>query len=176
LCLNIICNRSFFLFWNDVSFVPIRVLHKDEKILGRKHIYLPHAQTAIYESKVKLFLKQRISHQLGRDAVVRFVCENSGIDVTINFLWKIFHKPIVLVVLTTANFGGFSNFCRYYTRSQTGKSTGYRPTLKHLSKPFYIICLINFMKKIHLHKSYIKYLRRYMFQLRQNKLKWRNVI
>ena len=26
--------------------------------------------------------------------------------------------------LTTANFGGFSNFCRYYTRSQTGKSTG----------------------------------------------------
>jgi hypothetical protein len=49
----------------------------------------------------------------------------------INFLWKIFHKPIVLVVLTTANFGGgFSNFCRYYTRSQTGKSTGYRPTLK----------------------------------------------
>jgi hypothetical protein len=31
---------------------------------------------------------------------------------------------IVLVVLTTANFGGFSNFCRYYTRSQAGKSTG----------------------------------------------------
>jgi hypothetical protein len=39
------------------------------------------------------------------------------------------------------------------------------------SKPFYIICLINFMKKIHLHKSYIKYLRRYMFQLKQNKSK-----
>jgi hypothetical protein len=36
------------------------------------------------------------------------------------------------VVLTTANFGGFSNFCRYYTRSQTGKSIGYRPTLKPL--------------------------------------------
>ena len=31
-------------------------------------------------------------------------------------------------------FGGFSNFCRYYTRSQTGKSTGYRPTLKPLLK------------------------------------------
>jgi hypothetical protein len=45
--------------------------------LGRKHIYLPHAQTAIYDSKVKLFLKQGISHQLGRDAVVRFECENS---------------------------------------------------------------------------------------------------
>ena len=37
-----------------VSFVPVRVLHEDEKILGRKHIYLPHAQTVIYYSKVKL--------------------------------------------------------------------------------------------------------------------------
>ena len=79
LCLNIICNQLFFYF------VPVRVLHKDEKILGRKHIYLPHAQTAIYDSKVKLF---------GRDAVVRFECENSAIDVIINFLWKIFHKPV----------------------------------------------------------------------------------
>jgi hypothetical protein len=60
-----------FLFWNDVSFVPVRVLHKDEKILGWKHIYLPHAQTAIYDSKVELFLKQGISHQLGRDAYLR---------------------------------------------------------------------------------------------------------
>jgi hypothetical protein len=41
-----------------------------KKMLGRKHIYLLHAQTAIYDSKVKLFLKQGISHQLGRDAVV----------------------------------------------------------------------------------------------------------
>jgi hypothetical protein len=45
-------------------------LFEDEKMLGRKHIYLLHAQTAIYDSKVKLFLKQGISHQLGRDAVV----------------------------------------------------------------------------------------------------------
>jgi hypothetical protein len=118
------------LFWNDVSFVPVRVLHKDEKILGQKHIYLPHAQTAIYDSKVKLFLKQGISHQLGRDAVVRFECENSAIDVIINFYEKYytslstFSPPLI--------FGGFSNFCRYYTRSQTGKSTGYRPTLKPL--------------------------------------------
>jgi hypothetical protein len=37
-----------------------------EKILGRKHIYLLHAQTVIYDSKVKLFLKQGISRQLGR--------------------------------------------------------------------------------------------------------------
>ena len=71
---------------NIISFVPVRVLHKEEKILGRKHIYLPHAQTAIYDSKVKLFLKQGISHQLGRDTVVRFECENSAIDVIINFL------------------------------------------------------------------------------------------
>jgi hypothetical protein len=49
-----------FLFWNNVSFVPVRVLHKDEKILGCKHIYLPHVQTAIYDSKVKIFLKQGI--------------------------------------------------------------------------------------------------------------------
>ena len=41
-------------------------------------------------------------------------------------------STIVLVVFTTAHFGGFSNFCRYYTQSQTGKSTGYRPTLKPL--------------------------------------------
>jgi hypothetical protein len=54
-----------------VSFVPVRVLYKDEKILGRTHIFLPHSQTAIYDSKVKLFLKQGISHQLGRGAVVR---------------------------------------------------------------------------------------------------------
>jgi hypothetical protein len=35
-----------------------------------------------------------------------------------------------VLLLTTANFGGFSNFCRYYT----GKSTGYRPTLKPLRR------------------------------------------
>jgi hypothetical protein len=100
-------------------------------MLGRKHIYLPHAQT---DSKVKLFLKQGISHQLGRDAVVRFECENSAIDVIINFYEKYSTSlsTIILVVLTTANFGEFSNFCRYYTRSQAGKSTGYRPTLKPL--------------------------------------------
>ena len=46
-------------------------------------------------------------------------------------------STIILVVLTTANFGGFSNFCRYCTRSQTCKSTGYRPTLK----PLYILFL-----------------------------------
>jgi hypothetical protein len=37
-------------------------------------------------SKVKLFLKQGISHKLGRDAGVRFEWENSAIDVIINFL------------------------------------------------------------------------------------------
>jgi hypothetical protein len=38
---------------------------KDEEISGRKPIYLPHTQTAIYDSEVKLFLKQGISRQLG---------------------------------------------------------------------------------------------------------------
>lgn len=113
---------------------------KDEKILGRKHIYLLHAQTAIYDSKVKFFLKQGISRQLGRgwmqlfDLNVRI----QQCDVIINFLWKIFHKPIVLVFLITTNLGGFSNFCWYYTRSQTGKSTGYRLTLKSLN---ILVCL-----------------------------------
>ena len=74
------------------------------------------------------------------NAVFRFESENSAIDVINNFLWKIFHNPIVLVVLTTANFGGFSNFCRYYTRSQTGESTGYRPTLKPL---IYVVIFIS---------------------------------
>jgi hypothetical protein len=32
--------------------------------------------------------KWGISHQLGRDAVVRFECENSAIDVIINFFMK----------------------------------------------------------------------------------------
>ena len=96
-----------------------------------ENIYLPHAQTAIYDSKVNLFLKQGISHQLGRDAVVRFECENSAIFYE---KYSTSLSTIVLVVLTTANFGGFSNFCLYYTRSQAGKSTGYRPTLKPLNK------------------------------------------
>ena len=61
-------------------------LFRSEFYTRMKHIYLPHAQTAIYDSKVKLFLKQEISRQLGHDVVVRFDCENSAIDVIINFL------------------------------------------------------------------------------------------
>jgi hypothetical protein len=104
-----------------------------EKILGRKHIYLPHAQTAIYDSKVKLFLKQGISSQLGR-GWMQFFDLNARIQqltwslifyekysTSQSYLW--FWPPLIL---------GFSNFCRYYTRSQTGKSTAYRPTLKPL--------------------------------------------
>jgi hypothetical protein len=51
-----------------VSFVPVRVLHEDETISERKHIYLPHAQTAtcIYNSEVKLFLNREYPvEQLG---------------------------------------------------------------------------------------------------------------
>jgi hypothetical protein len=43
-----------------------------------------------------------------------------------------FHATITTPLI----LGGFSNFCRYYTRSQTGKSTGYRPTLKPLLNTF----------------------------------------
>ena len=61
-------------------------------------------------------------------------------------------STIVLVVFTTANFGGFSNFCRYYTRSQTGKSTGYRPTLKPLPFQKFVF----FSSKSH-EEKFIKY-------------------
>jgi hypothetical protein len=53
-------------YWTPPKISGGQILHKDEKILGRKHIYLPHAQIVIYDSKVKLFLKQGISHHLGR--------------------------------------------------------------------------------------------------------------
>ena len=97
---------------------------------------------SIYDSKVKLFLKQGISCQLGRGWTQLFDL-NARIQ---QLTWSlIFYEKystslstIVLVVLTTANFGGFSNFCRYYTRSQAGKSTGYRPTLKPLGRPVII--------------------------------------
>jgi hypothetical protein len=43
------------------------------------------SNTFLLENTRLGFLKQGISHQLGRDAVVRFECENSAIDVIINF-------------------------------------------------------------------------------------------
>jgi hypothetical protein len=63
--------------------------------------FYPSVRTAIYDSKVKLFLKQGISHQLGRDAVVRFECDNSAIDVIINFL----EKNVRLLVAITSRLG-----------------------------------------------------------------------
>ena len=146
LCLNIICNRSFFLFWNDVSFVPIRVYTRMNRYWG-ENISLPHAQTAIYDSKVKLFLKQGISHQLGRDAVdLNARIQQMTWSLILYEKYSTSLSTIVLVVFTTANFGGFSNFCRYYTRSQTGKRTGYWPTLKPLINA---LCLSIKMKKNH---------------------------
>ena len=115
LYLNIICNRSFFNFEMMSALFRSEFYTRMKRYWG-ENIYLPHAQTAIYDSKVKLFLKQGISHQLGRDAVVRFECENSAIFTwSLIFYEKYFksQSAIVLVVLTTANFGGFSNFCRY---------------------------------------------------------------
>jgi hypothetical protein len=51
-----------------------------------------------------------------------------------NFTLATSLSAVVLVVLTPANFGGFSNFCRYYTRSQAGKSTGplWNPWMFHV--------------------------------------------
>jgi hypothetical protein len=89
LCLNIICNRSFFYF------EMMSALFRSEFYTRMKRYW--GENITIYRMLkllVKLFLKQGISHQLGHDAVVRFECENSAIDVIINFLWKIFHKPI----------------------------------------------------------------------------------
>ena len=87
---------------------------------------------SIYDSKVKLFLKQEISRQLGR-GWTQFFDLNARIQ---QLTWSLifyekystnlwFWPPLI--------FGGFSNFCRYYTRSQMGKSTGYQPTLKPLT-------------------------------------------
>ena len=50
---------------------------RDENI----YIYLLNAQTAIYDSEVKLFLKQGISSWSWINAFVRLECDNSAIDV-----------------------------------------------------------------------------------------------
>jgi hypothetical protein len=71
-----------------------------KNILGRTHIYLPHAQTTIYDSKVKLFLKQGISRQLNRDAIVRFECENSA------YLFFVF---IVCILIYIVHMQGFQS-------------------------------------------------------------------
>ena len=50
--------------------------------MGRKHIFLPHAQTAIYDSDIKLFLKQGIFRQQPWSwlkGFVRYECDNSAI-------------------------------------------------------------------------------------------------
>jgi hypothetical protein len=49
-----------------------------------------------------------------------------------SYLW--FWPPLIL--------GGFSNFCWYYTRSQTSNSTGYRPTLKPLRWVKGVVCVV----------------------------------
>ena len=97
--------------------------------MGRKHIYLPHAQTAIYDSKVKLFLKQGISRQLGRGWTQLFDLNARIQQLTWSLIFyeKYSTSQSYLWFWPLLILGGFSNFCRYYTRSQTGKSTGYRP-------------------------------------------------
>jgi hypothetical protein len=41
--------------------------------LGRKHIYLPHAQTAIYDSMVKLFQPENCENRNNPDLVQAFL-------------------------------------------------------------------------------------------------------
>ena len=138
MCLNIICNRSFFILkWcqpcSGLSFI------QGWKDIGAKTYLFTDAQTAIYDSKVKLFLKQGISHQLGRGWTQLF-----DLNVRIQqLMWSlIFYEkystsqsylwfwPSLIFFLG----GGFSNFYRYYTRSQTGKSTGplWNPCIYHI--------------------------------------------
>jgi hypothetical protein len=52
--------------------------------------YLPHAQTAIYDSKGKVIFKTGNipSTWSWLNAIVRFECENSAIDVIIKFFRK----------------------------------------------------------------------------------------
>ena len=109
LCLNIICNRSFFYF---------------------------EMMSALFWSEFYTRMKRCWGENINLDVTQLFDL-NARIQ---QLTWSlIFYEKystslsaIVLMVLTTPNFGGFSNFCRYYTRSQAGKSTGYRPTLKPL--------------------------------------------
>ena len=65
LCLNIICNQVIFYFEMMSALFRSEFYSRMKRYWG-ENIYLPHAQTAIYDSKVKLFLKQGISRQLGR--------------------------------------------------------------------------------------------------------------
>jgi hypothetical protein len=81
---------------------------------------------------VKLFLKQGISRQLGRGWTQLFDLNARIQQLTWSLIFyeKYSTNQSYLWVWTPLIFfGGFSNFYRYYTRSQTGKSTGYRPTL-----------------------------------------------
>ena len=66
LCLKIICNRSFFYFEMMSALFRSEFYTRMKRYWGENISFFPHAQTAIYDSKVKLFLKQGISHQLGR--------------------------------------------------------------------------------------------------------------
>jgi hypothetical protein len=112
--ITLVCVWTSFVIghWNDVSFVPVRVLHKDEKILGRKNIYFPHAQTAIYDSKVKLFLKQGISHQLLiQHYMIKFV---SDLRLACGLLTFRFYPPIkltttIIIIVVVSFIGGFQS-------------------------------------------------------------------
>ena len=68
---------------------------------------------------------------------------NEKYSTSLSYLW--FSPPLIL--------GGLSNFWRYYTRSQTGKSTRYRPTLKPLHDDISIT--INFKHIVHFYDNLV---------------------
>ena len=85
LCLNIICNRSFFYFEMMLALFWFEFYTRMKRYWG-EGVSVCRMRKLLFAVLGWLFLEQGISHQLGRDAVVRFECENSAIDVIINFL------------------------------------------------------------------------------------------
>jgi hypothetical protein len=116
------CPRESSIDWNsdnawaageDIISVEVnttvpRAVYLSRKISGRKHIYLPHAQTAIYDSDVKLFLKQGISHQLVHGQTHLF-------DLNVIIQQLTCHKPKNLYQVDPApNQFGPKSFRPYY--------------------------------------------------------------
>ena len=103
LCLNIICNRSFFYFEMMSAFFRFEFYTRMKRYWG-ENIYLPHAQTAIYDSKVKLFLERNIpSPWSWLNAVVRFWMREFSnwwlifyekYSTSLSYLW--FWPPLIL--------------------------------------------------------------------------------
>jgi len=98
LCLNIICNRNFFK-WGQLCSSPS--FTQGWKDFGTKtYLFTTCANCYLWFWGKVIFKTGNIPSTWSYlNTFVRFECDNSAIDVIIYFLWKIFHKPIGLVVL-----------------------------------------------------------------------------